>query len=203
MPVRWSSTYLMLDHAEKLKDDVDTFDLQLTDEEWTRVSMLLGLLAKAKYAQQSFSSDCGPATHLALPALEALHKVWHTRTMKVEYAGFRPTLEAGINKITSYYKKTADSNAYIMAMLLDPVQKANHIHKYWGADVYEDAMKHAETLYKERYFKLNGAIATKPIKPIKNTVAYRKVKQLLRELSEDEDEDEDMPVPSLMHGDPQ
>lgn len=156
MPVRWSSTYLMLDRAEKLKDvsgftkfasrlsdfvdlvfvikDVDTFvhemagaekdrekraklqDLQLTDEEWTRVSMLLGLLAKAEYAQQSFSSDCGPATHLALPALESLHKAWHTRSTKADYIDFWPALEAGVAKISSYYEKTADSNAYIMAM---------------------------------------------------------------------------------------
>ena len=153
MPVRWSSTYLMLDHAEKLKDvsgfacciifvnlfftqDVDSFvykivgaekdqekhsklqDLQLMDKEWTCVSMLLGLLAKAEYAQQSFSSDCSLATHLALPALKSLHKAWHTWTTKVEYAGFQPALEAGINKIISYYEKTMDSDAYIMAMCM-------------------------------------------------------------------------------------
>jgi hypothetical protein len=53
-------------------------NLQLTDDEWARVKLLLGLLAKAEYAQQSFSSDTGPATHLALPALESLHKAWHT-----------------------------------------------------------------------------------------------------------------------------
>jgi hypothetical protein len=53
-------------------------DLQLMDDEWTRVTMLLGLLAKSEYAQQSFSSDCGPAIHLALPAIESLHKAWHT-----------------------------------------------------------------------------------------------------------------------------
>jgi hypothetical protein len=33
MPVRWSSTYLMLDHAEKLKDDVDTFVHEMASAE--------------------------------------------------------------------------------------------------------------------------------------------------------------------------
>jgi hypothetical protein len=129
--------------------------------------MLLGLLAKAEYAQQSFSSDCGPATHLVLPALESLHKAWHTRSTKEEYLGFWPALEAGIKKIASYYKKTADSDAYIMAMhmlilylqvatslrviVLDPVQKVNHICKYWGLGVYDDAMEHAEALVRPRY----------------------------------------------------
>jgi hypothetical protein len=51
--------------------------------------------------------------------------------------------------------------------------------------------------------ELNGAVITKPIKPVKNTAAYGKIMQLLRELSDDEDEDEDIPVPSSMYGDPQ
>lgn len=51
--------------------------------------------------------------------------------------------------------------------------------------------------------KLNGAVITKPIKAIQNTAAYDKVKQLLRELSDDEYEDEDIPALSLMHSDPQ
>ena len=43
--------------------------------------------------------------------------------------------------------------------------------------------------------ELNGAIIMKPIKPIKNTVAYGKVKQLLCKLSDDKDEDEDILAP--------
>ena len=88
------------------------------DHEWAHVKMLLGLLAKAEYAQQSFLSDCGPATHLALPALESLHKTWHTRSTKSEYVDFRPALEAGIKKVADYYEKTADSDSYIMAMCM-------------------------------------------------------------------------------------
>ena len=91
-------------------------NLQLTDDEWARIKLLLGLLAKAEYAQQSFSSDCGLATHLTLPALESLHKAWHTRSIKAEYIDFWPALEAGINKVAAYYEKTADCDAYIMAM---------------------------------------------------------------------------------------
>lgn len=103
--------------AEKERDKRQKLlDLQLTDEEWSRVTMLLGLLAKAEYAQQSFSSDCGPATHLALPALEALHKAWYTRSTKNEYIDFWPALEAGLQKVANYYEKTADSDAYFMAM---------------------------------------------------------------------------------------
>lgn len=30
--------------------------------------------------------------------------------------------------------------------VLDPVQKANHICRYWGEELYEDAMTHAEEM---------------------------------------------------------
>jgi hypothetical protein len=74
------------------------------------------LVQVTEYAQQSFSSDCGPATHLALPALEPLHKAWHTRSTKVEYMDFWPALEAGINKIAGYYEKTADSDIVLLQL---------------------------------------------------------------------------------------
>ena len=75
MPIHWSSTYLMLERADHLKDDVDSFiheiaaaerdrerrqkpmNLQLTDDEWLRICTLLALLGKSEQAQQSFSSD--------------------------------------------------------------------------------------------------------------------------------------------------
>ncbi|KAF8139671.1 hypothetical protein EV363DRAFT_1292094 [Boletus edulis] len=54
--------------------------------------------------------------------------------------------------------------------------------------------------------ELNGAVITKASKPVKNTAAYGKVKQLLRELSDDEDEDDNeniVPATSSMYGDSQ
>ena len=43
----------------------------------------------------------------------------------------------------------------LQVIVLNPVQKANHICKYWGADVYEDAMKHAEALVRHHYCEYN------------------------------------------------
>ena len=124
----------MLERVDHLKDDVDSFiheiaaaerdrerrqklmNLQLIDDEWLRICTLLALLEKSEQAQQSFSSDRGPAVHLALSALEALHKAWHSRSLKVDYVDFRVGLEAGVNKIAEYYEKSADSDVYIMAM---------------------------------------------------------------------------------------
>ncbi|KAG0693345.1 hypothetical protein DFH29DRAFT_881510, partial [Suillus ampliporus] len=47
---------------------------------------------------------------------------------------------------SGYYEKSADSDAYIMAMLLNPILKANHIHCYWGEELYQDALAHAKEI---------------------------------------------------------
>ena len=70
----------------------------------------------ADRAQQAFSSDAGPSLHLALPALEALHKAWSARLCKDKYLPFTMALQAAIDKITEYYEKTADLDVFILAM---------------------------------------------------------------------------------------
>jgi hypothetical protein len=80
------------DRAKRAKLDA----LQLSRSEWNRIHLFLSLLKVSRFislpllyqniftvscqhanaAQQAFSSDNGPSLHLALPALEALHKAW-------------------------------------------------------------------------------------------------------------------------------
>jgi hypothetical protein len=69
-------------------------------------------------AQQAFSLDQGSTLHLAIPALETLHKAWSTCSERLKYRYFKPALEAATNKLDKYYEKNADSPAYIMAMCL-------------------------------------------------------------------------------------
>jgi hypothetical protein len=71
-------------------------------------------------AQQAFSSDQGSTLHLAIPALETLHKAWSSRSERVKYQYFAPALRAAANKLDEYYEKTTDSPAYIMAMCSFP-----------------------------------------------------------------------------------
>lgn len=66
--------------------------------------------------QHAFSSDQAPTLHLALPALEALHKAWSTRLTREKYSKFIPALEAGLSKIGEYYDRTSDSDVYTFAM---------------------------------------------------------------------------------------
>ncbi|OJT08055.1 Zinc finger BED domain-containing protein RICESLEEPER 2 [Trametes pubescens] len=214
MPVCWSSTYTMLHRAEELCEHVDTFvsemahaekdkrkrrkldDLQLTSEEWERVKQCLDLLAHADNAQQAFSSDHGPSLHLALPALEALQRAWSTRSGKAKYAEFRPALEAGSRKITEYYEKTAETQVYTFALLLNPENKTQFIAKSWGKDLLAELLTQAEETYKERYLEMYPDRTAPHTSGKQWAGASRKLSTLLREVSDDESSDgEDAAAP--------
>jgi hypothetical protein len=79
-------------------------------------SCSLTLYQHADNAQQAFSSDQAPTLHLAIPALEALHRAWSSCTEHAKYQQFVPALNAVCTKIDEYYEKTTESPAYIMAM---------------------------------------------------------------------------------------
>ncbi|KIK37674.1 hypothetical protein CY34DRAFT_92358, partial [Suillus luteus UH-Slu-Lm8-n1] len=51
-----------------------------------------------------------------LEALEALHKAWSLQLAQPKYACFKAPLQAAIDKITMYYEKTSDSDAYIVTL---------------------------------------------------------------------------------------
>jgi len=134
MKVRWGSSYIMLHRTESLRVHVDTFvyelglkaesiekwakidALKLTNEEWGRVGIFCSLLGHTDKAQQAFSSVHVPTLFNAVPAVEALHSVWHNQSTKSKYAPFHDALNAATAKLGEYYEKTADSNAHILAM---------------------------------------------------------------------------------------
>ncbi|KIJ12263.1 hypothetical protein PAXINDRAFT_14886 [Paxillus involutus ATCC 200175] len=134
--------------------------MKLTADEWKHVGLFASLLAHTDNAQQNFSSDAGPSLHLALPALEALHKAWDSRSIQSKYMVFSTGLNAAVNKIVEYYERTADLDTYTMAMLLDPSFKDAHFKKYWGADLHADAIQHAEKIFKRHHLDMYGEDAS-------------------------------------------
>ena len=67
-------------------------------------------------AQQAFSSDGTPTLSTGLPALEALHNAWNSRSTRPKYIWFRAAIEAAASKIDEYYNKTSTSHAYTFFM---------------------------------------------------------------------------------------
>src|SRR5882724_7114751 len=66
----------------------------------------------------AFLSDAGTTLHLAIPALEALHKAWSSHYGWQKYALFTPALPAAAQKIDEYHEKMTDSPTYVVAMCL-------------------------------------------------------------------------------------
>ena len=67
----------------------------------------------ADNAQQAFSSEQASILHLAILALEVLHRAWSSCAECPKYDQFVPALEAAYTKID---EKTTNSPAYILAM---------------------------------------------------------------------------------------
>ncbi|KAG6875725.1 hypothetical protein C0992_002681, partial [Termitomyces sp. T32_za158] len=193
MPVQWSSTYVMLNRAEKLQEYIEPFlhtiageekdhkkrlklgDFILTKKEWNRVSLFLELLTCAKNAQQAFSTDQGPTLHFAIPALEALHSGWSKCHEQARYKDFVPALDAALQKIKDYYDKTAAS------------QKAAYLHKHWSKELMDQALAQAEETYKVHYIEVYSSATALPPK-FQQLAHVSKIKTLLCKLSDLEDE---------------
>jgi hypothetical protein len=97
--------------------------------------------------------------HLAIPALEALHRAWSSRAERPKYERFFPALEAAYQKIDVYYEKTTKSPAYILAMsmlsllindisndllVLNPKEKMLYFKKHWSTELQSDVLKCVE-----------------------------------------------------------
>ena len=70
----------------------------------------------ADACQQRFSSENEPALHLTLPALEDLHACWTERLQNDHYKYFEASLQSGLDKISEYYDKTGDNDAYVFSI---------------------------------------------------------------------------------------
>ena len=57
-----------------------------------------------------------PTLQNALPAIEKLYTSWEKASTKSRYQSFVPALNAGMTKLNTYYERSAESDAHIMAM---------------------------------------------------------------------------------------
>jgi hypothetical protein len=187
--------------------------LQLTSAEWTRVGQFTDLLSYADVAQQAFSSDRGSTLHLAIPALETLHKSWSSRAERHKYIQFAGPLKAAAKKLDEYYEKTTDTAAYVIAMcssfsiliiptltnstilVLDPTSKLAYFKKHWPTNLLDDVLACAETVFEQRYNELNQSLAFSQPATTKSKVGG--LKRLIREVQSDsEDDSEAEPGPA-------
>ncbi|KAF5365840.1 hypothetical protein D9757_012805 [Collybiopsis confluens] len=163
--------------------------LQLQDDEWICLGYFITLLTYADNAQQAFSAEKEPSLYIGIPALEALHRAWSTRSTRSKYSPFRTALEAGVSKVEEYYEKITDNQAYIISMLLHLEEKTQHFKKHWDDDLQKQVREVAEKIFEERYKQMYGSDSEGNYAVPRQT-SKRKRDMLLRQLSEDEDDED-------------
>jgi hypothetical protein len=67
-------------------------------------------------AQQVFSTASLPTLQHTLSTLKKLYASWEKASSKPLYHAFTPALAAGMMKLNTYYQRSANSDAHIMAM---------------------------------------------------------------------------------------
>ncbi|KIL57452.1 hypothetical protein M378DRAFT_58137, partial [Amanita muscaria Koide BX008] len=218
MKVRWSSTYVMLNRSETQKkfvnefvyelglraDSIDTRKkidaLALTEAEWGCVKTFCSLLPVSTYhylclhadkAQHAFSAAQTPTLFNAIPAIEALHSAWSTRADKVKYASFNEALHAATDKLNEYYKKMADSDAHILAMLLHPECKMAHFKNHWDRTLQQEVSELGRKAFKECYEQIQAAATSSRSTPPQPT-KKQKTQKLLRDTDSNDSDSDDI-----------
>ncbi|KAF8802830.1 hypothetical protein BYT27DRAFT_7076347 [Phlegmacium glaucopus] len=197
MKVRWSSTYVMLHRASKLKEFLDEFIYEIGRQEPNlkkRAKIDALKIKEEEWQRQAFSSEGIPTLQTGLPALEALHKAWSSQSTRSKYSHFLPAIEAAAAKIEQYYNKTSTSYAYTFIMILDPDMKLTHFKKYWTSNLLKEVIRTAEEIFQTRYKELYGE--NRPPKTT-NTKGNKKLAKLMEEYSSEDDEENEATQTSI------
>ncbi|KIK60060.1 hypothetical protein GYMLUDRAFT_59768 [Collybiopsis luxurians FD-317 M1] len=149
MAVQWSSMYVMLHRAEKIREYISTFLHEKNigkQKKLEKIEFNECRMGDGKNTQQAFLSENGPSLYIGLPAFKALHHAWSKQISKEKYSLFTDALQAGFNKLSDYYDWTGNSLAHVFAMILNPREKIIHFEKHWSSDLESKVQSLAEEI---------------------------------------------------------
>ncbi|KZV88849.1 hypothetical protein EXIGLDRAFT_564748, partial [Exidia glandulosa HHB12029] len=138
MPIRWSSTKIMLDRAIAHCEDIKQFIRELEHEEtkeekhdtlhtmhirpaeWLNVSMLLELLSFADDTQIAFSAEKYPTLYFSSDRLLTLTSAWKKRRDDLSLSEFKDALDIALEKLEEYHDISSNSSGHPATLLLSP-----------------------------------------------------------------------------------
>ncbi|CAB5193526.1 unnamed protein product [Rhizophagus irregularis] len=168
---RWNSTFLMLKRALVLREVLDDFiilqrDLNrfiITPEEWDMIKELCRVLEKFYKATEFMSSS----QHITLSSSVLIYNILFDYLEKfvnetsAEYCHIeeiRLAINKGINKLSTYYSKTDESELYYISTILDPRCKLNYYKKNnWEQKYIDKATNIITDKYKEIYQSISNS----------------------------------------------
>jgi hypothetical protein len=192
---RWNSTFLMLERALELREPLDNFaacdrdlrEYQLTDEEWSLLETVSGLLKVFKDATDCLCASSYPTLSTAIPIYNyMMDQVEDFRDTHSECKAIVEATSAAIEKFKEYYSKGSDAAVYPVATILDPRLKMEYYREHKWEPEWINLAK--ETL--ERVFRTYGtstihsAPASHHEEPRKAIMAHVFKRQRMTEMDE-------------------
>jgi hypothetical protein len=144
---RWDSIYYMINRLRILRSAIDSFlsspvnkDLQtlrLTDVEWNTLQDIEAILAVPHAAQQTMSKEATPVLSGSIPAFEMFMSSWEQLADKIPR--LKPFIDEGLTWALKYYERMDRTDAYIIAMIINPSVRTSWLKKHWGTEWLEQA----------------------------------------------------------------
>jgi hypothetical protein len=158
---RWDSIYYMINRLRVLRPAINSFlaspvnkDLQtlrLTDVEWNTLQDIEAILAVPHAAQQTMSKETTPILSGSIPAFEMFMSSWEQLAEKIPR--LKPFIDKGLQWALKYYERMDRTDAYVVAMIINPSIRTSWIKKHWGADWLDKAetsFRDLMQLYRDR-----------------------------------------------------
>ncbi|KAJ3979099.1 hypothetical protein F5890DRAFT_1478804, partial [Lentinula detonsa] len=116
--------------------------------------------------------------------LEKLHSAWTSRQKNPELSRFHPALDAALAVIEEYYELTVDSEAYLIAMVLDPALKLSYFKKNWSIALQQAVTKNIQSAFTKCFEKIK--VKSPRSDPSPKPKATQKLQSLFDDGSDDE-----------------
>ncbi|KAI0715453.1 hypothetical protein C8T65DRAFT_573172, partial [Cerioporus squamosus] len=100
---------------------------QLSDADWKRVKLCSDILADVHKYQQLCLTTRAPTLHQVFSLLKTITSCWEAKAKDPTYAIFDDTLQAGIEKLTKYYRQLDNTPAYVLSQFSHAYYKLNYI----------------------------------------------------------------------------
>jgi hypothetical protein len=136
---RFSSTFLMIRHLRLLRRAIHALFLQpildkfsrfrLTNIEWIVLREVQDVLSEPWAVQQILSHGDQAILSGVLPPMEQLLVKWSNKQEQFPYLA--PIIKPGLDKLDHILDKLTTSDAYVIALFLNPGVKMDWIRKYY------------------------------------------------------------------------
>ena len=165
MPVRWSSTKVMLEKFFSMKDPINavmatqSFDQSLDQfklgiDEWLVCKELLDYFTIFSRTSIEMQADAYPTLNKVVPQYFTLTKrlqevVDGTSKLNIKSPQLKDCAKAAITKLNTYYNKCNNQPTGFVATACDPRYKLSVFEWLWGSE--DTAYRRAKNHFKETY----------------------------------------------------